>query len=924
MSASVINSTPCVSDLGISSRPNTTMSVNIATGLKASYKNKQDYTVEEALIKLQNTSSNYEVLKIINKVFFDVDGKGFDPAEYNRLYTETLREIHLIISHNFGDDYAILDSSSAEYNKVSFRVVIAKTTADLATNKELVGKLNNDFTLPVPCKFDHCCYGRNQKIRMLGSSKDGEDRPFKLIHGNPIDTLITYIPEDSHPIQYEPSVSDETSSDPREVIEVDQSKLCQYLDCIKTEHWADYEICLKLIWAMCFCDADKDIIHKYCRKASNYGSKWVDDAIRNFNPARSATLNYIKKLARQDNETQYNAIATDTQDLIEELTQLTTDEHTIFDNERWLSPLPPFTTLCVKAMLGTGKTRRVLSFIKGLKPNTRILVLSGRRTWSDHIYEELSTLDFVHYEKHKEEFGLKKHICAPRLILQLSPNSFSLIEGEVYDVVIIDESETVLSMLSPLTIYKDTAKYLTMIETFEKVVTSANQVLCLDAFLCDRTVDLVTALRGKTTLIINTTLPYDKQATLFESETDFYSKLRNAVVKEDKRVISMWATPKSGAHFHEVLDKEGIPNQFYHGKSDSKIKARDMADVNKFWAGYQSVGYTGTITVGINYTNKNALFDTMSLYASSWGCSARDCAQGLHRAREIKDNTLLLHISQAVKPCLVEPGMQNQAKLWSLESEVRKKVLSDIGENPAEFSSIKQWLKQLIMFNRNEIAMNRKHFHDLQLHYLKLCGINVIQDLKAVEVEVKKKSKGIIPDVETIRIIPPEEADFLNAHRRSISTEDQYALEKYYLNLRVVKIDQFIWEQWLKNKHVIENAYRFIHNTPADLVNSTVIDLLSKDVGRLHTIKSCGLDFNSSFSISIEDMPHINIDTFGVRIRSVKDTHEQHCRNVCKAFQSWGLDIEVQRKRTRVGKTHHYCYTVNFDREKSVISYIVP
>ena len=228
------------------------------------------------------------------------------------------------------------------------------------------------------------------------------------------------------------------------------------------------------------------------------------------------------------------------------------------------------------------------------------------------------------------------------------------------------------------------------------------------------------------------------------------------------------------------------------------------------------------------------------------------------------------------------------------------------------------------MFNRNEIAMNRKHFHDLQLHYLKLCGINVIQDLKAVEVEVKKKSKGIIPDVETIRIIPPEEADFLNAHRRSISTEDQYALEKYYLNLRVVKIDQFIWEQWLKNKHVIENAYRFIHNTPADLVNSTVIDLLSKDVGRLHTIKSCGLDFNSSFSISIEDMPHINIDTFGVRIQSVKDTHEQHCRNVCKAFQSWGLDIEVQGKRTRVGKTRHYCYTVNFDREKSVISYIVP
>ena len=63
-----------------------------------------------------------------------------------------------------------------------------------------------------------------------------------------------------------------------------------------------------------------------------------------------------------------------------------------------------------------------------------------------------------------------------------------------------------------------------------------------------------------------------------------------------------------------------------------------MADVNTHWATKQCIGYTGTITVGINYTNQESKFNQMSLYASAWGPGARDYAQALHRAREITDN----------------------------------------------------------------------------------------------------------------------------------------------------------------------------------------------------------------------------------------------------------------------------------------------
>lgn len=903
--------------------------IAIATGLRASYTNKVDYTVEDALIKLQNTHSNFEVLKPINRVYFDIDGKGFDASTYNELYSETLAKIHDIIPFNFGDKYAVLDASSSAINKISFRVVIASTTADIATNKKIVAQLNKDYPLPAPCAFDTCCYGNNQKIRMLGSSKDGEDRPFKLIHGEPIDTLITYIPEDTHPIEYDPSDgSDSKSSDPRVFEEIDQTKLCQYLDCITVEHWTAYETCLKLIWAMCFCDASPDLVHKYCKQASNYERKWVDDAIRNFNPAKCPSIAYIKKLAKESNPSQYLALFTTPKEKFDELTRLTTDEHTIYDHERWLSRLPEFETLCVKSMLGTGKTRRLIEVIKGLPSSARILLFSARKTWTDHIYEEVSSLGFVHYgnekETHKKRTKHKlTHISNPRVVMQIHPDSFALIENETFDAVIFDECETGVNMLVPLSIYKNMGLYARMIATFENIMRSAKKVLFMDAFLSERCLNLVTDLRGSTQLMINTTQPYKKKATLCASENTFFSKLRHEVTVKRKRVVCMWGTQKAGTQFHDTISKEGIANQFYHSKSNEEIKTRDMADVNTHWATQQVIGYTGCITVGVNQNDPDNCFDSAALYASSWGCGARDYAQGLHRARQLKDNTLLVYISPNIKPCMMEPSMEAQELLWDKETELRKRILIDIGENPENFGTVPFWLKRLITATRNEIAFNRKHFKDLVLHYLELCGITVDEHAETHETPEKKKSTNIgIPAIEEVKDIDGEEANFLDTHRRSLTTEEKYQLEKFYLNLRVSKIDQYIWEQWLKNKYTIENAYHFIHNKPADLVNTNIIDLISKDVGRLQTIKSCGLNFDSSFSIPVEDMPHINIDTFGIRIRSEKDTHEQHCRNVCTAFEKWGLDLSVQRKRVRVGKTRDYKYSVVFDREKSIISYI--
>ena len=54
----------------------------------------------------------------------------------------------------------------------------------------------SEIALPEGITFDTIPYGKNQKIRMVGSNKDGENRPLKLVKGDVVDTLITYIPDD--------------------------------------------------------------------------------------------------------------------------------------------------------------------------------------------------------------------------------------------------------------------------------------------------------------------------------------------------------------------------------------------------------------------------------------------------------------------------------------------------------------------------------------------------------------------------------------------------------------------------------------------------------------------------------------------------------------------------------------------------------
>jgi 3-keto-L-gulonate-6-phosphate decarboxylase len=730
--------------------------------------------VEDAVAHLK-AQPTFEVVPDENICpYGDVEGNvpaGVSEDEFNRRQETMIRVLSSIFQ---GHKYAITTASSYEMKRWSSHWHVADTyVATKRHAKHFADELYARIELPEGIKGDLAVYNTNQKFRNGNTpTAKGQVRPFKLVHGSWEDTFISWI-EDAELLEFNVPVEMPRMG---EVTKVEDSELVGMLDCISTESWSDYSTCRNLVWAMCSCSASSELIHQYCQKATNYGMTWVNNLIRDHRPDRSPSLSFLRKYARLGNPQAYLSLVfsdkLDPAPYIEEMMRLTEDEKTTMDTGRYLMELPVVDTMAVKCPMGCGKTVEIKRQIEvAFKQNkdVRILVLSGRRTWSDHIYGELKHLDFVHYEKYKaEQFEAKKGkvttIDAKRLIIQMSPASMKLIEGQVYDLVVGDECETILSMMSPLSIYKNITDFMAMGLTFEKLMRETKRVIFMDAFLCDRTMDMLRELRSNVYLVVNTTQPYDKQCIQYTSKDQFYMALASKIRFQNKRVVSVWGTVKAGTEFQTKIPS--VKSVFYHAKSDAKIKARDMEDVNAWWSTYQSVGYTGTITVGINYTNTPP-FDLLSLYATCWGGTARDFAQALGRSRSIKENTVLAYIDPSTKPISVEPGMDAQEKLWVAERSLRRSIIEKLNENADDWTTIPDWWKRVIMRNRNEIVINSRFFEVLMPTYMHLCGIKFNLINQAPE-KKKAVAGGSLISIETVRDIDDTEAEWLHNNRRGL------------------------------------------------------------------------------------------------------------------------------------------------------------
>ena len=181
-----------------------------------------------------------------NRVYVDLDGAAHDCSKEE--FDDLVENIASSISLGLEEEHSLMSASQYHFgtekkNKLSFRLTLLKKHGSKAAIKEYVFKtllpvLSTLLADYVPVRPDKECdksstyigvdssvYAKGRKMRMWNSSKDhggvSEKRPNILWDdaASPLDTLITYIPEDSEALP-EPVVANGGNGIPSNLIVV--------------------------------------------------------------------------------------------------------------------------------------------------------------------------------------------------------------------------------------------------------------------------------------------------------------------------------------------------------------------------------------------------------------------------------------------------------------------------------------------------------------------------------------------------------------------------------------------------------------------------------------------------------------------------------------------------------------------------------
>jgi hypothetical protein len=305
-----------------------------------------------------------------------------------------------------------------------------------------------------------------------------------------------------------------------------------------------------------------------------------------------------------------------------------------------LNPIP-WTVMLVQSYLGTGKTSTFIKYVRENNPD-RVLILSPRQTFARSICAEfnvnkphLPDLVGEPFQCYLDVRGDDISKCN-RLVLQMESLHRLLLEDRPFDVLILDEVESLLKQFSSTRTMK---KLIQCAHVFERLIRTTKIIIGGDAFLTLRSVNVLKQINQQVTIIRNDFPPVARQAFIYPFwEMLVYRAFQSLSL--GKKIVFVCMAKQKAISFAEECRKQGITYKLYTGDSVTKQQDQDdLANVNEAWSNIQCLIYTSTITVGVNFDRAD-VFDQLFAYGSSFSCCVRELGQALLRVRHIRENVL--------------------------------------------------------------------------------------------------------------------------------------------------------------------------------------------------------------------------------------------------------------------------------------------
>lgn len=580
--------------------------------------------------------------------------------------------------------------------------------------------------------------------------------------------------------------------------------------------------------------------------------------------------------------------------------------------------------IVIRAPLGRGKSTAVSKHIDE-NDYDRIIVLTPRITYATSVIERLrddTGLEWKLYRKCKGVIG------QPYIVIQAESLHRLELDHTHKVLLVMDECESFLNQLTSTSTHGD--MLVENMETFHDLLRYSTKILCLDAFVSQRTIQLLDSLEIDHVLY-NYNKPLD-QRTCIECPKDeeFVYRLVEDLRNGKNVYLFVTSNNKLVNVILPMLLKE-IPDLKYveyHGKKSDKLN-----DVKTLWKSVQLVCVTSSMTVGVNFDEQDHFHKVYVHVQSICKNLVRDIFQSSYRVRHLIDNEMIYRIdSRQFGIGALHAGRTTIAKQLKQKEDGIIRHYEKYANKEYEHTS-PDWVMNLAVYNQYEANLSILNANDVFQRYLKEC--NYVHNIQEEEMEFDPIDEVSTLDIKYVDIaeLTQSEVKRLLVKRKSEKLEELelICLEKFFFKQALLDISETresrMWQLYRKKtdkakfKNIMyEKGYWNGSVRIQDMVNDTLyacltsrfpeqldmITQLCKRLGMKHTHELSNIDR----SVMQDLIPWLQknrseIHTlFGLRdqsknkdmdLRSAIDT-------VNKVFASWGFTSLVSgtRKQARV------------------------
>lgn len=480
--------------------------------------------------------------------------------------------------------------------------------------------------------------------------------------------------------------------------------------------------------------------------------------------------------------------------------------------------------LLILAPMGKGKTQFIKDYIK-LNPDKSILYISCRQSFANFItgedFKEIGLVNYLDFKENKQEITKHKKICC-------SLESLRDIEFiDKFDIIILDEVETVLNIFSSPTMKGNITYNYNLLKSY---IDKSERVFAADAFITNRTIDFINNFKGDKTIIINEK-PNIERGAIEIHENKILNVLCDSIKRGEKNYVCFGSAKKLNLFYdsiikNKLLEKEDII--YYKSSADDNETKKTLNNINNEWVKYKLVMTTPTITVGCSFSVPDYFDNTFIVSYPS--CVVRDIFQMHMRARTIKNNKIYFSIPETKTYNFIRSSANIKMNLYNnyddqinYNFELQKKLIEEYKIKLQkqttnkyiinEIERIKKYefyfitkttetpedLKHILKYNLFEEALSAQYYKYMFYYFLKRCNYKIIDisinidDLETIEIykDNDKYNEDYIINVEEAAII--EE----NIKKKQATENEKLKIDRFYFYkfLGSPKIEQDIFNK---------------------------------------------------------------------------------------------------------------------------------